>query len=96
MYCNEEDNVDFENSTKFWICDNDYINGDVKVRDHGHITEKYRVSEHRDCNINVELNQKIPIVFRNLKNYDSNLIMQELGKFNLKINTKWTGKVYEL
>ena len=96
MYCNEEDNVDFENSTKFWICDNDYINGDVKVRDHGHITGKYRVSEHRDCNINVELNQKIPIVFRNLKNYDSNLIMQELGKFNLKINTKWTGKVYEL
>ena len=32
------------------------------------------------------LNHKIPVVFHNLKNYDSHLIMQELGKFNLKIN----------
>ena len=38
---------------------------------------------HRDCNINVKLNHKVPIVFYNLKNYDSHLIMQELGKFNL-------------
>ena len=32
----KEDNEDFE------ICDNDYIDGDVKVRDHCHITGKYR------------------------------------------------------
>ena len=38
------------------------------------------------CNINLKLNHKIPVVFHNLKNYDSHLIMQELGKFNLKIN----------
>ena len=37
-------------------------------------------------NINVKINHKIPIVFHNLKNYDSHLIMQELCKFNLKIN----------
>ena len=41
---------------------------------------------HIDCNINVKLNHKSPIVFHNLKNYDSHLIMQELGNFNLKIN----------
>ena len=82
----KEDNEDFENSTKCWICDNDYIDNDVKVRDHCHITGKYRGSAHRDCNINVKLNHKIPVVFHNLKNYDSHLIMQELGKFNLKIN----------
>ena len=29
----KEDNEDFENSTKSWICVNDYIDGDVKVRD---------------------------------------------------------------
>ena len=62
------------------------IDNDVKVRDPCHITEKYRGSAHRDCNINLKLNQKIPVVFHNLKNYDSNLIIQELGKFNLKIN----------
>ena len=30
----KEDNESFENPTKCWICDNDYIDTDVKVRDH--------------------------------------------------------------
>ena len=58
----------------------------VKVRDHSHITGKYTGSAHRDCNINVNLDHKIPVIFHNLKISDSHLIMQELGKFNLKIN----------
>ena len=82
----KKDNEDFKNSTKYWICNNDYIDTDVKVRDHYHITGKYKGSAHRYCNINLKLNLKIPIVFQNLKNYDSHLIMQELGKFNLKIS----------
>ena len=82
----KEGNEDFENSNKCWICHNNYIDTDVKVREHCHITGKYRGSAHRDCNINVKLNHKIPVVFHSLKNYDSHLIMQELGKFNLKIN----------
>ena len=80
----KEDNENFKNSTKCCIWDNDYI--DVKVRDHFHITGKYRGSAHRDCKINLKLNHKIPVIFHNLKNYDSHLIMQELGKFNLKIS----------
>ena len=82
----KEDNEDFENSPKCWICENDYINDNVKVRNHCHITGKYRGSVQRDCNINVKLNHKISVVFHNLKNYSSHLIMQELGKFNLKLN----------
>ena len=82
----KKDNEDFENSTKCWTWDNTYVDGDVKVRDHCLITGKYRDSTHRDCNINVKLNHKIPVVFQILKNYDSHSIMQELGKFNLKIN----------
>ena len=27
-----EDNESFKNSTKCWICENEYIDGDVKVR----------------------------------------------------------------
>ena len=63
-----------------------YVEGDVKVKDHCHITGKYRSSAHRVCNINVELNHKISILFHNLKNYDSHLIMQELGKINFETN----------
>ena len=93
-YCGEvmklvmtkKDSEDFKNSNKFWICDNRYVDGDVKVRHHCHITRKYRGSGHRDCNINVKLNSKIPIVFHNLIKYYSLLINQELDKFNPKIN----------
>ena len=28
----------------------------------------------------------MPVVFHNLKNYDSHFTMQELGEFNLKVN----------
>ena len=82
----KEDNEGFEDSTKCWICYNTYVDGDVKVRDHCHINERYRRSAHGDCNINVKLNHKIPVVFCNLKKYYSYLIMQKLGKFNFKIN----------
>ena len=82
----KKDNKDLENSTKCWICDNGYINPDVKVRDHCHITGKYPGFADRDCNINVKLNHENPVVLHNLKNYDSHLIIQELDKFNLKIN----------
>ena len=82
----KKDNEDFKNSTKCWTCNNIYVNGNLKVRDHCHITEKYRGFAHRDCNINIKLNRKSPVVFHNPKNYDSHLIMQELGKLTLKIN----------
>ena len=36
----KEDNEDFKNSAKCWICDNDLIATDIEVRDHCHITGK--------------------------------------------------------
>ena len=63
-------NEDFEDSTKCRICDNDYTDGDIKVRDHCRNTEKYRGYVHKHCNINVKLNHKTPVVFHNLKKYD--------------------------
>ena len=60
----------FENSTKCCICDKGYVDFDFKVRHYFHISEKYRVSPYRDCNIKFKLNHKGPIAFHNLKNYD--------------------------
>ena len=34
---NKRDNEDFENCTKYWICDNVYADSDVKVRDYCHM-----------------------------------------------------------
>ena len=82
----KEDNDDFETSSKCWIYNSDYVDIDVKVRDHYHITGKYSGSAHINCNVNVKLNPKILVLSHNLKRYDSHLVMQELGKFNLKMN----------
>ena len=87
----KKDNEDLENSNECWICDNDYIDNGFKVRDHCHITIRYIGSVHRDCNINIKSNHEIPVLFLNLKKYDSHLIMQELGIFNLKINVITNG-----
>ena len=36
----KKDDEDFENSTKCELCDNDPVDGDVKLRIHCHITVK--------------------------------------------------------
>ena len=76
----KEDDEHLWKSTKCWICDNSYVDSDVK--DHCYITGKCRICTNRDCNTKVKLNHKILIVFHNLKNYDSHLNMQELQKFS--------------
>ena len=76
----KEDDKDLKKSTMCWISSNDYVDNDVRVRDHCHVTKKYRCSAHIDWNINLKLNLKIPIIFHNLKNYDSHLIMKKIGQ----------------
>ena len=56
------------------------------MRDHCHITGKYRGAAHCSCNINLRLTKKVPVIFHNLKGYDSHLIFKELSKFNVKIS----------
>ena len=41
----EKNKEDFENSTKCCIFNNDYVDGDVKVRDDFHITGKVLLKE---------------------------------------------------
>ena len=75
----------FENYTKFWICGNICVNSDVKVRNQCYMTEKYGDSARRNCNTNAILNYQIALMFQNLKNCNSHLIMQEPSKFNFKM-----------
>ena len=61
--------------------------GDNKVRDHCHITGKYRGATHYSCNINLKIPKKVLVIFHNLKGYGSHLIFKKLSKFNnLKIS----------
>ena len=56
------------------------------MRDHCHVTGKYRGSAQNVCNRSYRLTNEIPVIFHNLRGYDSHLIMQETGKFNKDIN----------
>ena len=76
----------FKSSNKCWICNKLFAAGDNNVRDHDDLTEKYRGSGHWNCNINLKLNKKVHVIFHNLKGYNSHLIMQEIGKFDVKIS----------
>ena len=83
----------FKASTSRYICGEQYKEKDVRVRDHCHVTGKYRGSAHQECNLKLKLNPnnvKIPMIFHNLLGYDTHFIMQEIGKIgkekNLGIN----------
>ena len=87
----EDDEEKFQKADKCHICEKKYNKKDVKVRDHCHVTGKYRGSAHKDCNLNFALTGKIPVIFHNLRGYDSHFIMQEIGaivKENEYINKK--------
>ena len=90
----KEDEEEFQKANECHICNKKYTNEDIKVRDHCHITSKYRGSAHQECNLKLRVNQeeiKIPVIFHNLRGYDSHFIMQEIGeivKNNKYINKK--------
>ena len=55
----------------------------MRVRDHCHITGKFRGSAHQECNLKLRIkpeNLKIPVIFHNLRGYDSHFIMQQIGE----------------
>ena len=74
----------FQLSNNYWICDKLFDIGDEKVRDHCHITGKYRGAAQWSCNINLELVKKIPLIFHNLRVYHNHLIIKEVSKFDVK------------
>ena len=77
-----EDKESFRSAKECHICKIPYgVNDNFNniVRDHCHVTGKYRGSAHEFCNLNFQLTDKIPVVFHNLKGYDSHFIMQEIG-----------------
>ena len=76
----------FKSSNKCWICNKLFTYEDKKVRNHGHITGKYRGSAHLDCNINLKLTKKFRVIFHNLRGYDSHIVIRKIGEFDVKVN----------
>ena len=79
----EEEHL-FQKSNICWICKK-FINDEEKVKDHCHVTGKFRGAGYESCNLDLKLNKKVPVIFHNLRGYDSHLIFNKLDKFDVKI-----------
>ena len=83
LVMSENDELCFKLMDKCHIYNKKYTDKDVRVRDHCHVTGKFRGSAHHECNLKLRIKPediKIPIIFHNLGGYDSHFIMQQIGQ----------------
>ena len=87
----QNDWKDFNESTKCWICQEEFekdspsgnpseARDEKKVRDHCHFTGKFRGAAHNSCNLRYRKPWFTPVIFHNLQNYDAHLFVKNLGK----------------
>ena len=76
----EDEIKKFNSATECYICKKVFSCND-KVRDHCHLTGKYRGPAHNNCNLNLkEKVNFIPIFFHNLAGFDCHLFIRELSE----------------
>ena len=85
-----DDQIDYNNATHCHICEKELEDTDDenyrRVRDHCHLTGKFRGAAHSICNLKYRLPKFFPVIFHNLSGYDSHLFIKNLGKSEGKIN----------
>ena len=86
LVMSEEEEHLFQQSNSCWIYKKFIDNDEEKVRDNFHVTGKFRSAAHWDCNINLQLTKKFPVIFHNLRGYYSHFIFSELDKFDVIIS----------
>lgn len=63
----------------------DIIDRYNKVRDHCHLSRKYRGTAHNICNVNLTLPQNIHVFCHNMRAYGAHVPIQELAIKNGKL-----------
>lgn len=88
----ESHEIDFQNAIDCYACGKPL--GTNRVRDHCHLTGKYRGAAHERCNHMMKRPNFVPVLFHNLEGYDSHLFNKCLGFSEGKINC--IPKTYEM
>ena len=83
MKMTNADRASFAAADKCWVCGGEKEEGKRFVRDHDHITGKYRGAAHNQCNLLANIipaNFKLPVFFHNLSGYDAHLIIAKASQ----------------
>ena len=77
MIMTKTDKENYANAQRCHICEEPL--DDDKVRDHCHLTGKFRGAAHNKCNLKYKVPKFIPVIFHNLSGYDSHLFIKNLA-----------------
>ena len=90
MQLSPEEQDQHQEATACFICGEPF-GAERPVRDHDHVTGKYRGAAHTDCNLSYNyrrLNKnkahpcyRVPVIFHNLRGYDGHMLMSAVGKY---------------
>src|SRR5688572_25285125 len=85
MIFGKKDKELYDSASVCHICEGEL--GLDRVRDHCHLTGKYRGAAHNSCNLSYKVPKFFPVVLHNLSCYDAHLFVRKLrGDDNEKIN----------
>ena len=79
-----EEEREFQFETVCHICGK--LLREDKVRDHCHLTGRYRGAAHSECNLAYKLPDFYPVIFHNLSGYDTHMFIKDLAETPGKID----------
>ena len=73
---------DFQKAKVCHICKGSFSDEEeeAKVRDHCHLTGKYRGAAHNKCTLKFKVPSFYPVIFHNLSGYDTHMFIKELAE----------------
>ena len=71
------DKLIYDNFTLCHICNEEL--GKDRVRDHCHLSDKFRGAAYKICDLKYKVLKFFPVVFHNLSGYDCHLVIKTFG-----------------
>ncbi|XP_024871691.1 uncharacterized protein LOC112454486 [Temnothorax curvispinosus] len=75
----EDEKSEFRLATHYHVCGKSFQSKDKRVRDHCHLTGRYRGPAHSRCNLKYRNVYVIPVFFHNLSGYDAYFIVEKIA-----------------